>query len=126
MDKYDRSARGYHPPSISDTRRQLIAAGFPFCSLQATTQHLHPMHFRMSTWKRYCSPGSGARCGMRGGGGDGTACNPSRVCGREVSGVSTNLTPSSVARVNSGSDIGGCSWNQQDGLHAITVGRPPI
>ena len=39
------------------TWRQLIAAGFPFCSLQATTQHLQPMHFVMSKWKRYCSPG---------------------------------------------------------------------
>jgi len=26
----------------------LIDAGLPFCSLQATTQHLHAMHFRMS------------------------------------------------------------------------------
>ena len=38
------SRSGYHPPSISPTRRQLIAAGLPFCSLQATTQHLQPMH----------------------------------------------------------------------------------
>ena len=28
---------------------QLIAAGLPFCSLQATTQHLQPMHLPMST-----------------------------------------------------------------------------
>src|SRR5215469_11696799 len=63
---YDRSARGYHPPSISDTRRQLIAAGLPFCSLQATTQHLQPMHLRMSKWKRYCSPASSERSGIRG------------------------------------------------------------
>ena len=40
---------GNHPPSISPTRRQLIDAGLPFCSLQATTQHLQPMHAPMST-----------------------------------------------------------------------------
>ncbi len=42
--------------------RQRISAGFPFCSLQATTQHLHPMHLVMSKWNRYCSPGPGG-CG---------------------------------------------------------------
>src|SRR5579883_1406202 len=50
---------------MSPTVRQLIAAGLPFCSLQATTQHLHPMHFVMSKWKRYCSPGRRERCGRR-------------------------------------------------------------
>src|SRR6266567_7093468 len=57
--KYKRCVSGYQPPSISPTRRQLISAGFPFCSLQATTQHLQPMHLVMSKWKRYCSPGPG-------------------------------------------------------------------
>jgi hypothetical protein len=36
-----------------------MSAGFPFCSLHATTQHLHPMHLVMSKWNRYCSPGPG-------------------------------------------------------------------
>jgi hypothetical protein len=40
IDRWKRCVLGYHPPSISPTRLQLIAAGFPFCSLQATTQHL--------------------------------------------------------------------------------------
>ena len=56
---------------MSPTRRQLISAGLPFCSLQATTQHLQPMHFPMSKWKRYCSPGSSARVGMRSASGTG-------------------------------------------------------
>src|SRR5262245_25306501 len=64
IERYERSVRGYQPPSISPTRRQLIAAGLAFCSLHATTQHLQPMHFVMSKWKRYCSPDRSARWGM--------------------------------------------------------------
>src|SRR5262249_299123 len=64
IDKWSRCVLGYHPPSISPTRRQLICAGFPFCSLQATTQHLQPMHLVISKWKRYCSPGAGCRPGI--------------------------------------------------------------
>lgn len=30
--------------------------GLLLCSEQATSQHLQPMHFVMSKWKRYCSP----------------------------------------------------------------------
>jgi hypothetical protein len=45
----DRLAAGKNPPSISATRRQLIDAGLPFCSLQATTQQLQPMQRPMST-----------------------------------------------------------------------------
>ena len=91
---------GNQPPSISWTRRQLIDAGLPFCSLQATTQHLQAMHFPMSTWKRYCSPTPGARFGMR----------PSCVGFVRASAgdvprlVSANVTPSSFTRVSSGSD----------------------
>src|SRR5262245_30569643 len=104
---YDRSALGYQPPSISETRRQLIAAGFPFCSLQATTQHLQPIHLRMSTWKRYCSSAPGARSGMREAAAGGrVGSNASAEDGRVAFGVSTNVTPSSAARVKSGSDIG--------------------
>jgi hypothetical protein len=44
IERYERLVDGNHPPSISPTRRQLIGAGLPFCSLQATTQHLQPMH----------------------------------------------------------------------------------
>src|SRR6185503_15213860 len=44
IEKYARWVDGKLPPSISPTRRQLIDAGLPFCSLQATTQHLQPMH----------------------------------------------------------------------------------
>src|SRR5437660_444126 len=103
IDRYERSVRGYHPPSISPTRRQLIAAGLPFCSLQATTQHLQPMHLPMSKWNRYCSPGPGTRRGMRADGADnGTACVATEV--RRI-GVNMKVTPSSVARFNNGSDI---------------------
>jgi hypothetical protein len=49
IDRYERVVCGKNPPSISPTRRQLIDAGLPFCSLQATTQHLQPMQARMST-----------------------------------------------------------------------------
>jgi hypothetical protein len=48
----------------SPTRRQFNSAGFPFCSLQATTQHLQPMHFVISKWNRYCSPSSHGRDGI--------------------------------------------------------------
>ena len=51
IDRYERVAFGNHPPSISPTRRQLMAAGLLPCSLQATTQHLQPMHFFMSKWE---------------------------------------------------------------------------
>jgi len=102
IERYERDVCGYHPPSISPTRRQLIAAGFPFCSLQATTQHWQPMHLPMSKWKRYCSPGPGARGGKR-------------VTGATVAAfvvwdsgvgaiVNRNLTPSVAARFTSGSD----------------------
>src|ERR1700704_3314031 len=96
---YDRSAFGYQPPSISVTRRQLIAAGFPFCSLQATTQHLQPMHLPMSTWKRYCSPGPGGREGMR------DAAATSAGASSLARGVRMNVEPFSVARVKRGRDI---------------------
>src|SRR5438552_17250453 len=43
IERYERSVWGKKPPSISPTRRQLIEAGLAFCSLHATTQHLHPM-----------------------------------------------------------------------------------
>ncbi len=91
---------GNQPPSISRTRRQLIDAGLPFCSLQATTQHLQPMHLPMSTWKRYCSPGPGARSGMR------PSCvGPVRAnAGALPRLVSAKVTPSSFTRVSSGSD----------------------
>ena len=90
---------------MSPTRRQLISAGLPFCSLQATTQHLQPMHFPMSKWNRYCSPGSSARVGMRAERGTGP---PGRSGASNVGTgrfVSAKVTPSSVARFKSGSDI---------------------
>jgi len=43
IDRNESVAFGKNPPSSSPTRRQLIDAGLPFCSLQATTQHLQPM-----------------------------------------------------------------------------------
>src|ERR1700678_430421 len=46
-------------------RRQRRSAGVLFCSLQATSQERQPMHLVMSKWKRYCSPGSRGRVGMR-------------------------------------------------------------
>ena len=91
---------GNQPPSISSTRRQLIVAGLPFCSLHATTQHLQAMHFPMSTWKRYCSPGAGARFGMRA-----SCVGPVRaMAGEPPRLVSAKVTPSSLTRVSSGSD----------------------
>src|SRR2546423_2626077 len=98
---YERWARGYHPPSTSATRRQLIAAGLPFCSLQATTQHLQPMQRRMSTWKRYCSPGPGRRDGIRGGS---SGSRRRVIAGTPDRGVITNVTPSSAARFRRGRD----------------------
>ena len=82
-----------------------MVAGFPFCSLQATTQHLHPMHFPMSKWKRYCSPGSSARVGMRSASGTGplTRRGTGGADGERL--VSAYVTPSSATRVSSGSGI---------------------
>src|SRR5215510_9033845 len=50
-----------------------------------------------------------------------TFCDGSRA-ERVVSGVSTNVTPSSAARVKSGNDIGSWSDDQQDTLHTRGTG----
>ena len=97
IDKYERDVVGNQPPSISWTRRQLIDDGLPFCSLHATTQHLQPMHFPMSTWKRYCSPAPGVRNGMRP-----SARGSTRARTDAPLRVSAKVTPSSFTRVNSG------------------------
>src|SRR5207244_4978268 len=87
---------GYTPPSIPPTRRQLMSAGFPFCSLQATTQHLQPIHFPMSKWNRYCSPVFGARPGISAGAaGIGLLTRSEKPCreGRSSRGSSTGTEP---------------------------------
>jgi hypothetical protein len=61
------------------------------------------MHLPMSKWKRYCSPGPGARTGKRA---SGNTDSPSRVGTlAERAGVRAKVTPSSVTRFNSGSDM---------------------
>src|SRR5688572_26770387 len=114
IDRYERVVFGNHPPSISPTRRQLMAAGFPFCSLHATTQHLQPMHFVMSKWKRYCSPADGARVGMhppsagvspwrrRNEGGLLISARFRSARARAPRFVNANVRPSGVARSRSG------------------------
>jgi len=76
--------------------------------LQATTQHLHPMHARMSTWKRYCSPGRSGRTGMRGDESAGRRFSSGTITGTSVwrvRGVKrASVTPSSAARFNRGND----------------------
>src|SRR6185503_6360191 len=94
IEKYARWVDGKLPPSISPTRRQLIDAGLPFCSLQATTQHLQPMQLPMSTWKRYCSPGRGSLAGILASAGAGKRARDR-----------TNLASSSVVRRSSGKGI---------------------
>ena len=71
----------------------------------------------------YCSSGPGGRSGMRSAGAGpadraGTASRPGRRVG---SGVSTNVTPSSVARAKSGSDI---NWSQQPARHTPRAKHP--
>src|SRR5688500_18684422 len=102
---------------MSPTRRQVIEAGLPFCSLQATTQHLQPMQAAMSKPKRYCPPGPGTRSGMRivpaaaadvvvaapVAGSDAGSDDDSEDALRRVFGMSTNRSPSTVARSSSGS-----------------------
>jgi hypothetical protein len=73
----------------------LIAAGLPFCSLQATTQHLQPMQLPMSTWKRYCSPSRGGRAGI---------LVSEAGAGKRARDM-TNLASSSVVRRSSGKGI---------------------
>src|SRR5215467_9995978 len=59
---------------------------------------------------------------MRDAGSGRAFCDGSRAERRVVSGVSTNVTPSSAARVKSGNDIGSWSDDQQDTLHTCETG----
>ena len=70
IDRCSLCVAGNTPPSTSPTRLQETSAGLPFCCAHATSQHLQPMHFVMSKWKRYCWPSSSGMSGM-------SPCGPS-------------------------------------------------
>jgi hypothetical protein len=71
--------------------------------LQATTQHLQPMHLVMSKWNRYCSPSCRARCGILFASLSIVVeqCGPS-AAPRPLLGVSKKVALCSLARSSSG------------------------